>query len=100
MDIDNKPKALTHEEIREIAALEDIRQDWGANTEQEMAQLLDADICAVKFPYYLTDGPGYGGELFLLMGGALEAPLMLIRRNGHLKIVEDDYDYGCETVFS
>lgn len=51
-----------------------------------MAQFLDADICAVKFPEYMTDGPGYYGELYLLMGGDLGTPLMLIRKNGELKI--------------
>lgn len=52
----------------------------------KMAERLDADLCAVKFPHYVTDGPGYGGELFLIMGGALEAPLMLIRKTGKLVI--------------
>jgi hypothetical protein len=52
----------------------------------EMAVWLDKDICAVKFPEYMTDGPGYVGELYLLMGGGLEAPLMLIRKKGQLSI--------------
>ncbi len=57
-----------------------------AENATEMAQFLDADICAVKFPEYMTDGPGYYGELYLLMGGDLGTPLMLIRKNGELKI--------------
>jgi hypothetical protein len=51
-----------------------------------MAQCLDADICVVKFPLYVTDGPGYAGELYLLLGGNLDAPLILIRKDGKLLI--------------
>lgn len=82
----SKPIPLSAAEIREIAAIEDIRQMWGADDAADMAQRLERDICTVKFPRYTTDGPGYSGELFLLMGGALEAPLMLVRKNGHLTI--------------
>ncbi len=84
----NKPMALSSADIQEIAAIEDIQQMWGAANAIEMAQLLDLDICAVKFPEYMTDGPGYSGELFVLMGGALEPPLMLIREKGKLTICD------------
>ena len=82
----NKPMALSSTEVQQIAAMADIQQMWGAENATEMAQFLDADICAVKFPEYMTDGPGYYGELYLLMGGDLGTPLMLIRKNGELQI--------------
>lgn len=85
----NKPMALSSAEIEEIAAMEDIQQMWGAESAAEMAQWLDADIRAVKFPNYTTDGPGYSGELYLLMGGDL-APLILIRKKGKLLITETE----------
>jgi hypothetical protein len=86
----NKPKELSSTDIQEIAGLKDIQEMWGAGSAKEMADLLDTDICAVKFPQYMTDGPGYGGELYLLMGGDLGAPLMLIRKKGKLLITETE----------
>jgi hypothetical protein len=83
----NKLEALTSADIKEIAAIEEVRECWGAESEAEMADLLRDDICAVKFPDYITDGPGYAGPLFILMGGALDNPLLLIRQNGQLRVV-------------
>lgn len=80
----NKPVPLSSAEMQEIAAIREVREMWGAEDAAEMAERLDADLCAVKFPHYMTDGPGYGGELFLIMGGALEAPVILIRKAGEL----------------
>lgn len=86
--MNSKPVGLSSADIQEIASIEDIREMWGAENSAAMADMLDADICAVKFPRYMTDGPGYAGELYLLMGGALEAPAMLIRRDGKLAIFD------------
>jgi hypothetical protein len=83
----NKPMALSSAEIQEIAGLEAIQEMWGAENAAEMAVWLDTDICAVKFLKYMTDGPGYAGELYLLMGGDLEAPAMIIRKKGQLFIL-------------
>jgi len=85
--MDNKPHTLTTEDINEIAAIEDVRQMWGAETDTEMIELLDSHICAVKFPDYMTDGPGYAGPLFILMGGAIQPPVLLIREKGRLRTV-------------
>ena len=82
----NKPQALSLAEIKEIAAMEEVQQRWGAESTAEMAQWLDTDLCAVKFPRYVTDGPGYAGELYFLMGGDLGTPLMLTRKDGKLLI--------------
>jgi hypothetical protein len=82
--MDNKPQALTDKEIKEIAAIEEVQQSWGANTEREMAEMLEDHICAVKFPKYMTDGPGYAGPLYILMGGAIQPPMLLIREQGRI----------------
>lgn len=66
--------------------MEDLQQMWGAESAMEMAQSLDTDIYAVKFPNYMTSGPGYAGELYVLVGDDWGIPVMLIRKNGRLLI--------------
>ena len=84
--MDNKPKALTDDEINEIAAIEDIREMWGAETPADMALRLRHDIYAVRFDF-ISGGPGYVGDLFILIDEP-ETPLILIRKNGALKITD------------
>ena len=68
----NKPMALTSEEMKEIAAIEDIRQMWGAETASEMEELLDTTVYAAKF-HYQPGSPGYVGDYFVLQGDAFWA---------------------------
>jgi hypothetical protein len=77
--MDNKPKALTKDEIREIAAIEDIQQMWGAQDAAEMEKMLDTTVYAVKFDYQSVMGPGYIGDYFILQGDALGEAIELIR---------------------
>lgn len=84
--INTKPFALTRDEIKEIAAMEDIRQMWGAESQKDMEDLLEDSIYAVRYDF-VSGGPGYVGDLFILQGDALGEPLSLIRgRDGELKI--------------
>ncbi len=75
--------ALTAEEIKEIAAIKDIQQMWGAEDAAEMTDFLENHVYAVKFDFH-SGGPGYVGEYFILAGDALGEPLQLIRKNGKL----------------
>ena len=79
--MDTKPYALTSSEITEIAAIRGIQQMWGAETANEMADILKRSAYAVRFDF-ISGSPGYCGDAFLIMGDALEAPLMLVRENG------------------
>jgi hypothetical protein len=88
--MDNKPKALTKEELNEIAALEEIQQMWGAEDRDDMIRRLRDDVYAVKF-HFISGGPGYVGDLFILLGDVLEEPLELIRVKGTLKIVYPEF---------
>jgi hypothetical protein len=86
--MNNKPMALTSEEIKEIAAMEDIQQMWGAENSAEMEQMLHTEVYAVKF-LYQSGGPGYVGGYFILQGEALGEPLELIRtKEGAIEIYE------------
>jgi hypothetical protein len=78
--MDNKPKALTRKEIKEIAAIEDIQQMWGAENAAEMEEMLDTTVYAVKFDYQ-SGSPGYVGDYFILQGDAIGEPIELIRNN-------------------
>ena len=74
----NKPMPLTSDEIKELAAIEDIRQMWGAENSAEMEELLDTTVYAVKFDYQ-SGSPGYVGDYFILQGDALGEAIELIR---------------------
>ena len=76
--MDNKPMALTSNEVKELAAMEDIRQMWGAESATEMEEILDTTVYAVKFNYQ-SGGPGYVGDYFILQGDALGEALELVR---------------------
>ena len=76
--MNNKPSALTSQEIKEIGAIEDIQQMWGAENAAEMEELLNNTVYAVKFDYQ-SGSPGYVGDYFILQGDALGEALELIR---------------------
>jgi hypothetical protein len=87
--MNNKPMALTGEEMNEIAEIEDIRQMWGAENTADMKAMLDETVYAVKFKYQ-SGGPGYVGDYFILQGDAIGEPLELIRnKDGAIVIVDD-----------
>jgi hypothetical protein len=87
--MDNKPQALTDKEIKEIAAIEDIQQMWGAENVAEMEEMLDTTVYAVKFNYH-SSSPGYVGDYFILQGDALGEALELIRnKDGAIIILAD-----------
>lgn len=81
--MNNKPNALTRGEIKEIAAIEDIQQSWGAENATEMEAILEDTVYAVKFNF-TSGSPGYVGDYFILAGDALGEPFQLIRKDGKL----------------
>jgi hypothetical protein len=85
--MDTKPKALTSKEIKEIAGMDAIRQMWGAESVAEMEEMLDTQVYAVKFTYQ-SGGPGYIGDLYILVGDTPDEPVRLIRTKGTLQILD------------
>jgi hypothetical protein len=84
--MDNKPHALTSEEIKEIAAIKDVRDMWGEESEQDFIEMLNDNIYAVKFDY-VTGGPGYFGDVIVLVGdGDCSEHVTLVRRDGKLRL--------------
>ncbi len=77
-----QPQGLSREEIREICQIESIRESWGARNAEEMEEVFDDSVYAVKFAF-VSGSPGYVGDLYILQGDVLtgDAPVMLIRDN-------------------
>jgi len=84
--MNNKPKALTSDEIKEISSIEVIQQMWGAVDAADMTDVLENHVYAVKFDFH-SGGPGYVGEYFILAGDALGEPVQLIRRDHKLVLL-------------
>jgi hypothetical protein len=87
--MDTKPYRLTTEEMKEIAALRDVREMWGARDEDEMTEMLNDSVYAVKFHFH-SGCPGYVGDLYILQGDALtEEPPVTLKRDagGRLAIM-------------
>ena len=74
------PKPLSAADWKEIGALVEVREQWGAETIEEFEQMASENIYAAKFDF-LSGSPGYVGDLYVLQGDALTdaAPLMLTR---------------------
>jgi hypothetical protein len=85
--MNTKPMELSLQEKKQIADMEDVRECWGAETPEDFMQLLDDSIYAVKFDF-VSGSPGYCGDLITMYGDALQPPLVLIREDGKLRIIE------------
>lgn len=80
MNIMNKPRELSKAEIREICELDFVREGWGARSTEEMGEIFEDGLYAVKFAF-VSGSPGYVGDLYILQGDALtgDPPLALVR---------------------
>jgi hypothetical protein len=82
----NRPLEISLSEWQEIMQVPEVHDGWGLNNDESPEQVAEM-IYGVKF-HYITDGPGYAGDLYILQGGALgEPPLMLTRTKGKLLVV-------------
>jgi hypothetical protein len=80
----NKPFEISAAGWQEIMQVPVVRDGWGL-AEDETAEQVAQMIYGVKF-HYATHGPEYAGDLFILQGGALDGPpVMLIRNAGTLQ---------------
>ena len=77
------PHKLTKAEWREVGSLPVIRESWGLEEEQDP---LDLVLLAYGARFdFVSGGPGYVGNLYLLQGDAIGEPMVLRRdENGHL----------------
>ena len=83
----NNPLPLTKREWKEIAKIKAIREAFGIDDPADEKSFAE-NVFAVRFNY-MSDCPGYVGDLFVLMGGMLECPAMVIARiNGKLEVLD------------
>ena len=81
------PMALTKTEVGELAGIKEVRDMWGAESVEDMKDLFENHVYAVKFDFH-SGGPGYVGDYFLLAGDMLgEPPVQLIRKDGKLALL-------------
>lgn len=76
---DMKPHPITPAEWKEIVAIPDIRDMWGV--EDDIApDEFESRVYGARFNF-ISGGPGYVGDLFILQGDALNdaAPVVLKR---------------------
>jgi hypothetical protein len=77
----NKPQEISMKEWKEIIQMPAVRESWGLDDEtaEEFANM----AYGAKFDF-VSGGPGYVGDLYVLHGDALGEPLTLIRKDGKL----------------
>lgn len=80
------PHKLTEAEWREIGSLPVIRESWGLEDDQNPLDLASLAYGA-KFDF-VSGGPGYVGELYVLLGDSLGEPMALRRDEKGGLIVE------------
>jgi hypothetical protein len=84
------PQALSEKEINEVAELL-VREDIGFGCETlEDALITVRSYPIVKFSDYITDGPGYSGEIFVMVGGILTALVIFRNKEGQLQWSSDE----------
>ncbi len=79
-----KPQEISLTEWKEILQLPEIRDAWGIE-DDETAEQFASVVYGAKFDF-VSGGPGYFGDLYVLQGDALtgDAPMVLIRKDGVL----------------
>ena len=80
------PQEISMAEWQEIMRLPEIRDSWGIE-DDETAEQFASVVYGAKFDF-VSGGPGYSGDLYILHGDALtgDAPMVLIRKNGALEV--------------
>lgn len=78
----NTPQPISAAEWEEIVRVPAVRDAWGLD-EDETGELFASRVYGVKFDF-VSGGPGYVGDLYILQGDNLSEvpPVALIRRNG------------------
>jgi hypothetical protein len=84
------PQTITREEWMEIFQLPQIREAWGFDDQSTPEEF--ASVCYGARFDFVSGGPGYCGDLYVLYGDALSGvPIILIRDSEHrLMILESD----------
>ena len=80
----NEPQEPSMSDWKELMKLPAVKEVWGLDDE-ETPEEFASKVYGVKF-HFVSGGPGYVGDLYILQGDALSesAPIAFIRQNGVL----------------
>ena len=68
------PKKISKEEWKEIGNVRIVYESWGLNTQEERDNFI---TYGAKYDY-ITGCPGYCGDLFVIVGDALDVNMTLV----------------------
>jgi len=78
--MNNRPKVITEAEWQQIVALAAVREYWGLDDDADPLEFASR-VYGAKFDF-VSGGPGYVGDIYVLQGDALnEAPPMVLYRD-------------------
>jgi hypothetical protein len=83
----NKPMEISDAEWREIIQVPEVSEGWGLEKDETIEDFKSM-VYGVKFDF-MSGSPGYFGDLYIIQGDSLEAPIVLIRRDGKLQPTRD-----------
>lgn len=73
------PMPLTRQEWDEVAEVPEVRMGWGLAPDERGPALASVGY-GTRFDF-ISGGPGYVGDFFVIAGDALSAPPMVLIRN-------------------
>lgn len=80
----NRPHEISIAEWKEITQIPAIKEAWGldgSETPEEFAEI----VYGARFDF-VSGGPGYVGDLYIIHGDVLGEPMTLIREDGELVV--------------
>lgn len=82
--MDYTPVPITKEDFDELLRCQELYEGFGHDNSDDFLETLQ-DLYIVKFPGYITDGPGYAGPLIVIVTGIMNA-IFVIKVDDKLKI--------------
>lgn len=84
--MDNRPQTITEAEWKQISSLAAVREAWGLEDDTDPLEFASR-VYGAKFNF-VSSGPGYVGDVYLLQGDALtEVPPMVLRRDREGRLI-------------
>ncbi len=82
----NQPQTITEAEWKEFAALPEVREAWGLEDDADPTEFASI-VYGARF-HFVSGGPGYVGDIYILQGDALtEVGPMVFRRDHQGRLI-------------